>query len=294
MLQKLTELRTTSMNKILFIISSFLLMSCSRSPFLEDKVLGGKIVFKSQLNKGYNVYRANCLSCHGDKGDGTGITYRALVTKPRNLTQGIYKFGLSLDGGLPSDEDFANILNHGLRGTAMLPWGLDTDEVFAVTQYIKTLAPQVWEDKNFVEPLRPKFSRDPFKYTYESQAIEKGKKVYHQTAQCFTCHKAYLSVEEMRNITEDQTIDDKSEVFQIKPQISSYFLGKKQDDLLPNNPPDFKYHNVRSARNVEELYQRIYVGVNGTAMPPWNGTITDEEIWSVAYYVDSLIKEKKF
>ena len=282
------------MNKILFAMTTILLMSCSRSPFLDDKILGGKVVFKSQLNKGYRVYQAKCLSCHGEKGDGTGITYRALVTKPRNLTQGIYKFGLSLDGGLPTDEDFANILNHGLRGTAMLPWRLDPDEVFAVTQYIKTFAPQVWEGKNYLAPQRPKFSKDPFQYTYEAQAIERGKNVYHQTAQCFTCHRAYLSVEEMKSITGDQTINEKSDIFQVKPQLTSYFLGKMQEDLLPNTPPDFKYHNVRSARNVEELYHRIYVGVNGTAMPPWNGTITDDEIWSVAYYVDSLIKEKKF
>ena len=282
------------MNKILFTMTTILLMSCSRSQFLDDKILGGKVVFKSQLNKGYRVYQANCLSCHGEKGDGTGITYRALVTKPRNLTQGIYKFGLSLDGGLPTYEDFANILNHGLRGTAMLPWGLDPDEVFAVTQYIKTFAPQVWEGKNYLAPQRPKFSKDPFQYTYEAQAIERGKIVYHQTAQCFTCHRAYLSVEEMKSITGDQTINEKSDIFQVKPQLTSYFLGKMQKDLLPNTPPDFKYHNVRSARNVEELYHRIYVGVNGTAMPPWNGTITDDEIWTVAYYVDSLIKEKKF
>lgn len=172
------------MNKIVTIL--FFLIStiaCSRGPFYDDKILSNKLVSKKVLNNGHKVYVAKCLSCHGKEGDGQGITYRALFTKPRNLTQGLYKFGLSLDGGLPSDEDFAKILNHGLTGTAMLPWNLTSKELHDVTQYIKTFAPQVWEGKNFTLPTRAKFTKDPYKIVYEQDAIKKGAIIYHQKAQ---------------------------------------------------------------------------------------------------------------
>ena len=277
------------------IISAVLVLifsSCTKAPFSSDMKLGGKIVSTSQLNKGYKVYQAKCLSCHGDKGDGKGITHRALLTKPRNLTQGMYKFGLSLNGGLPTDEDFANILNHGLNGTAMLPWKLTKEETTSVTQYIKTFALNVWDDKSYVKPERAEFTSDPYQETYEMMAIKKGKEVYHKTAQCFVCHKAYLPVEEMRIITGDMTLTAASDVYQLKPQDTSYFLGEDEDKLLTNLPPDFTYHNVRSTKNVEELYKRISVGVNGTTMPAWKDALTDDEIWAVAYYVNSLIKSK--
>ena len=281
-------------NKYIPLIFSFLiLVGCSNKKFFEDKILGGKPVTKEELNFGLKVYQANCISCHGEKGDGTGITYRALKVRPRNLTQGIYKFGLSLNAGLPTDEDFALILNKGLNGTAMLPWGLSKEEVSAVIHYIKTFAPQVWEGSNFITPERPKFTRDPFQYVYEAQAVERGKLVYHQTAQCFNCHKAYLSIDEMKIITKDNSLTEKSDVFQVKPQATSYFSGKNKDDLLTNTPPDFTYHQIRSANNVEEIYKRITAGVNGTAMPSWKETLTDDEIWAVAYYVNSLVKSKK-
>nr|BDT29274.1 c-type cytochrome [Bacteriovorax sp. HI3] len=282
------------MNKLFSLsLTVLFLQSCSPDHFHDDKVLGGKIVYKKELNEGHKVYQAKCLSCHGVNGDGTGITYRALYTKPRNLTQGIYKFGLSLDGGLPTDEDFAYILNHGLTGTAMLPWGLSPQEVNAVTQYIKTFAPQVWEGDNYKSPERPRFSKDPYKFAYEPEAIKKGAIIYHQKAQCFTCHKAYLPVDQLRTLLEDPSLSESSDAYSIKPQVTSYFTGKNQDILLESNPVDFKKTNVRSAHDVESIYKRIYVGVNGTAMPPWTGTLSDDELWAVAYYVDSLIKEKK-
>ena len=57
-------------------------------------------------------------------------------------------------------------------------------------------------------------------------------------------------------------------------------------------PPDFTWHRVRSAQSVEDLYIRLAAGVGGTGMPAWKGTIEDDEIWAVAYYVRSLMDIK--
>ena len=57
-------------------------------------------------------------------------------------------------------------------------------------------------------------------------------------------------------------------------------------------PPDFTWHWVRSANSVEDIYVRLLSGVNGSGMPSWKDTITDEEIWAVSYYVKSLMELK--
>ena len=57
-------------------------------------------------------------------------------------------------------------------------------------------------------------------------------------------------------------------------------------------PPDFTWHWVRSASSVDDIYVRLLSGVNGSGMPSWKDTITDEEIWAVSYYVKSLIELK--
>jgi mono/diheme cytochrome c family protein len=133
------------------------LYGCQEKEFKASQVLGGVSVSIEVLNHGAQIYQAKCLSCHGAKGDGAGITYRALRIKPRNLTQGLYKFGLSVDGGLPADQDFHQILERGLVGTPMIPWKLKVEERHAVIQYIKTFAPQVWGEK-YQSPTRHEFS----------------------------------------------------------------------------------------------------------------------------------------
>ena len=72
--------------------------------------------------------------------------------------------------------------------------------------------------------------------------------------------------------------------YQIKLQESEY--GKM------TVPPDFMWHEIRSAQTVEELFIRIAAGVGGTAMPGWKDTLEDDDIWAVAYYVKSLMEKK--
>ncbi len=38
----------------------------------------------------------------------------------------------------------------------------------------------------------------------------------------------------------------------------------------------------------EEVVQRLMYGVNGSGMPGWKDVVTDEELWAIAYYVQSL------
>lgn len=272
---------------IVFPLLALILTACNSREFKESKTFaGGKVVSAATLNEGKDTYQEYCIQCHGAKGDGKGPSSVGMYPPPRNLTQGIYKFGNVVTGELLHDEDFYRIINHGLNGSAMLPWDLKGDRLDAVVQYIKTFAPEVWEGADKTLGTKYEIPRDPFGETYRHIAIEKGKKVYHITAACTQCHRGYETKETISKYNvEINKVALKAEEFapdlyQVKLQEGEY--GYKVV------PPDFTYHPLRSITDVQSIVVRLMYGVTGSGMPGWKDVVTDEELWALAYYVDSL------
>lgn len=277
------------MKKITQLTLTFLLLgaftSCSESHFREDKIFaGGKFVTAKTLNKGKTLYTEFCMPCHGVNGDGKGVASKGMKVPPRDFTTGIFKFGLVPSGELVHDKHLFTILDKGLTGTAMLPWDLSEDQKESVVQYIKTFAPKVWEGKDKDLGAEVKLVKDPYGIAHKTAAIEKGKKIYHGEANCQSCHRAYVGLEELGKLSGENPRDIDMEVYSQKPQETEWGFQ--------NIPPDFTWDLVRSANTVEELALRLAAGVGGTSMPAWKETITDEQIWAVAYYVKSLTELK--
>jgi len=67
------------------------------------------------LSAGAKIYAANCLSCHGEKGDGKGPAGVTLKPPPANFTDKDFAYGD------PPDDWFESITN-GRPGTAMPAW----------------------------------------------------------------------------------------------------------------------------------------------------------------------------
>lgn len=272
-----------------FSLMAFLLVGCESRDFKESKIVAGnKIVTASTLNLGHTTYKEYCIQCHGKDGKGNGVSSKGMYPPPRNLTLGIYKFGDVVSGELPHDEDFARIIRHGLKGSAMLPWDISDERLYAVTQYIKTFAPSVWEGKDKVLGTKFEVPADPFGDTYRLQGIEKGKKVYHITAACTQCHRGYESKENISSYNQEINnapfTDFAADLYQLKPQDGDYNYRAI--------PPDFTYHPMRSITDVESIVRRLMYGVNGSGMPGWKDVVTDEELWALAYYVDHLRQMK--
>lgn len=269
---------------LISILSLLLLVACDgTTKFKESKTFaGGKIVEPSTLALGQTTYLEYCIQCHDKEGKGNGPSSIGLLPPPRNLTQGLYKFPWVAYGELPHDEDFARIIRHGLKGSAMLPWDISDERLDAVILYIKTFAPQVWEVKDAVLGTKLALPADPFGDTYRHQAIVKGKKVFHITAACTQCHRGYATKAE---ITEwNKEMGGSAEV------DATFYNLKTQDGEYNYKvlPPDFTYHELRSITDVPSIVQRLMYGVTGSGMPGWKDVVTDEELWALAYYVDSL------
>ena len=277
------------MKKMAKLILSLLVLgsiaSCSESHFREDKVFaGGKFVTAKTLNKGKTLYTEFCMPCHGVNGDGKGVASKGMKVPPRDFTSGIFKFGKVLSGELPHDSHLFSILDNGLNGTAMLPWDLSENQKEAVVQYIKTFAPKVWEGKDKELGAAVELVKDPYGIAHQGAAIKKGKEIYHGEANCQSCHRAYVGLGELGKFTEEDPSEIDMEAYVQKPQETEWGFQ--------NIPPDFTWDVVRSAKSVEDIAMRLASGVGGTSMPAWKDTITDDQIWAVAYYVKSLIEKK--
>ena len=272
-----------------------LLLACAvackgyRTPgFKEPQKLGGKLVPAEVLTEGQRAYVQYCRACHGDKGDGKGPAAKGLRPPPRDFTLGVFKFAAVQGGALPHDEDLVRIVRSGLHGTAMLAWdGVPEHKVQDIIQYVKTFSPR-WKEEQPGEPVRA--TPDPWKGR-EADAVARGRKLYHGLAQCLGCHPAYASKKEIyaaaKELTGTGTTDFRPDMY--GPMLTDSDYGVK---LLP---PDFTRAELRSVRpdhRIEDLYRVIASGVGGTAMPTWQGSLPEEDLWALVHFVDSLVALK--
>lgn len=292
----------------------------------------GQVASVEQLKDGYDAYQQYCRPCHGDKGDGKGYSSVGLRPPPRDFTQALFKFGgvpqgasaknqkgEEVSASLPPDSELKRIVKGGLHGTAMLPWDITDQELDAAIQYIKAFPKRAcveaggtwdscksrWETETTGAPVA---AQDP-QYTGDkkAQAIELGKKLYHAKAQCAaSCHPNFVTHEELFKLVKEAQGNEmtafSAEMYHSQPKDSEYCLEWKagwkkveeRECAMPVRivPPDFTRDDVRAGSTPADLFRTIGSGVGGAGMPPWKGTLTDEELWGLAYYVNSLVEIK--
>ena len=257
--------------------------------FTEPMKLGnGKVIPAPTLTEGERSYALYCRACHGDKGDGKGPAAPGVRPPPRDFTLGSFKFGAVPGGTLPNDDDFVRIVRFGLHGTAMRAWdGVPEPKLLEIIQYLKTFSAR-WKEEEPGEPIVP--TPDTWQGK-EPPAVERGRALYHGMANCLSCHPAYAPKRYIHEVSKQLTgrgaTDFRNDMYGSELTKSEY--GVK---LLP---PDFTRVELRSVRpdhQLADLYRVIASGVGGTAMPTWRGALPEEDLWSLVYFVDSLVKLK--
>jgi mono/diheme cytochrome c family protein len=294
------------------------LASCSEGDrFTSSITLGdGTRISASRLNEGHDAYMHYCRACHGDKGDGRGMSSPGLRPPPRDFRKAQFKFAfVDPPTALPTDDDLKRIVRGGLHGTAMLPWEMSDQELRGILQYIKTF-PSQWAkekgepDKNPWltdspgEPMTP--TADPW-VGKEAEAIEAGKLLYH-TGGCNNCHPNYVTEKEYIELWHKFDADIPITSFRDNMYLS--VLQTPTDYQVEGYgmrimPPDFTRDAVRSVPVTEEdlvplekmgiywtpiqyLYLRINAGVN-PVMTSWKA-YSEEKKWAVSHYVLAIIQ----
>ena len=219
----------------------------------------------SLAEDGRAIYDTHCWFCHGDDGDGLGPIAEYLWPRPRDFTIASFKLRTTPSGELPTDEDLFRTISLGAPGTAMPAWRsvLKVKERWQVIAYLKTFADGMFEDEAF----------DPYELVIDiggpprgsvESLIEAGRTVFEES-DCWECHGA-------AGRGDGPKADELKDDWGYPMWATDLELGWK----------------FRGGSTPSETFLRLSTGLDGTPMPSYALTLTEEERWQVAYYVASL------
>jgi len=123
-----------------------------------------------------DTFKALCARCHGENGNGKGITSIYLDPAPRDLTSAEFM-------ATKPRERFINSIRSGVPGTSMPPWGkvLGDDRVNGILDY-------VWATFVREKPrsLKPRNVPDVNPVPTSQASIDRGQAIF--MARCIGCH----------------------------------------------------------------------------------------------------------
>lgn len=222
------------------------------------------------IEAGKRIYMKKCQYCHGVNGDGDGPAAYFLDPPPRDLTRARYKIISTDTGETPTDHDIFKVISEGIRNTSMPGWSssLNEKEMWQTVHYIKGLSERFawYKEINKVPKIVEIASPPPV----TGESIERGRQIYMEKLECWKCHG------------EGGRGDGPS-----APELfDEWEFPIKAQNLT--KPWKFKIGNTK-----EDIYRAIITGFSGTPMPSFLSGNTEEELWDLTNYIDSLGIKKR-
>jgi cytochrome c oxidase cbb3-type subunit 2 len=233
---------------------------------------------ESDAELGRRTFIMLCSECHGDSGDGFGSRQDIGYARPRSFLTGRFKIA-STENGVPSDEDLMNTIRRGMFGSGMPSWSQLNDRTLrAVALHVRKLGVDGLRD-TFATQVRagelteqqaaamleertvpgPQVEIPPEPAVSEA-GLASGRQIYQEA--CASCHG-------VRGIPD---------AFSVKSDFDGNFLV----------PTSLAAGIYKGGGEPDQLYLRVYKGLAGTAMPGYEGTYTEDELWHVVHYLKLL------
>lgn len=264
------------------------------------------------LNDSAELYRQQCLHCHGVEGGGNGPTSSFLDPRPRDYRKGIFKFTAVKDKARPRREDIYHVLDVGIYGTAMPSFRrFSLAERQGLTDYVRQLGIRGEIENRLVatykdeEVLSAEAATETYKEVWDKwqeakgkvvafegeipaptpELIARGNEIFHDAKKgnCASCHG-------------DRGLGDGPSAFKIDETTGKKVSAYQDDwghDILPRNLTQGYFRG--GSRHID-IYRRIYAGINGGPMPAvgeskdpaGNLLIPPQDMWALVFYVRSL------
>lgn len=206
----------------------------------------------SVLEDGKSIYLRECMICHNDTGTGAGPYSQGLRPPPPDFHDPATYNSFT-------DADYFWRISEGVPWTAMPAWKMKYSEIdrWKLTHYIRVQFTQT-------EPRPPEDFAQVFPEIYLTQRLpesgvtyEDGKVTYLQN--CAKCHG----------------------------------LSGQGDGWLGNwlNPPPANFTSDHFKTNTQgSLFAKVSLGVQDTAMPPWNEFLFEGQRWApIKYIIETFI-----
>ncbi len=267
----------------------------------HDDAVGLFTSWYPTLRESSEMYRQQCLHCHGAEGGGDGPTSPFLDPKPRDYRQGKFKWGTVVYNTRPLRSDLRRILEHGVSGTAMPPFArFSRGEIEGLIDYVQLLAVR-GETETLLTALTAEAGHLP-----PEEIIQSYADVWDNWLQAGKNSLAYAG--EIPRVATPESIENGRKLFDAEPakcgschgslgrgdgesQYETGTLVKKKDDWgNDSSPRNFFQANLRGGSRPIDLFRRIRNGISGTIMPAADASLTDENVWDLVHYVQSLLE----
>ena len=254
-------------------------------------MLGGQDGDQTRLKQGYALYSQYCTQCHGVNGDGNGPVAEYLNPKPRDYTQGVFKFTSTPYGNKPRRSDLVHTVRRGVTGTSMPSFDRFSEEqVETVVDYVLALTlrgelerelamiafddEEVPDDEDVQEIIAEKL--EPWQQSANQlvmpvsmmppmtdESVLTGHRIFLKFA-CNKCHGKYGRGGSMGNV------DVGTDIWGFKGAAADLSSGM-----------------FRGGGRPIDIYRRIYSGINGTPMPAFKKTFQDDPdaIWQLVHFI---------
>lgn len=218
---------------------------------------------------GKKIYSSRCTICHGEKGDGKGLMdvihrneKKGMVWSifPRDFTSGTFKFRSTPTGCLPTDADLERVVKNGIPRAYMPSFGeLPENEVKAVIGYVKSFSKR-WKEEEACKPIAIKKPA----YVGAADSVKKGEALW-EKMKCWECHG-----KEGRG--------DGAKADSLKDDWG--------DKVLPF---DFTSGATKMGFAPENVYTAYTTGLDGTGMPSFQDSLSEEDRWNLVSYTLKLM-----
>ena len=279
-----------------------------RDAAFQEEALALFVDWYPTLRDSAEMYRQQCLHCHGAEGGGNGPTADFLNPRPRDYRKGVFKFTPLRNKAVPRRQDLYRILDEGVTGTAMPSFRrFSRAELEGLVDYVRLLsmrgmvegalvttyeldgainAEAVAESYRdvFDKWLRSQEQQDELVVAWDGsvpepspESIARGRELFMDATKgnCMSCHGEAGRGDGLSAFTVDPETGDKVEAY--------------QDDWgNPIRPRNLTQGILRGGRRPIDIYRRIKAGINGTPMPALEGVVPDEDIWSIVHFVGTL------
>ena len=218
--------------------------------------------FATVFEDGKQTYTQRCLPCHGCSGNAQGPYARHVITQPANLHERISTY-------LPEPGDPYHFwrVSEGVPGTAMPTWKLSMNEteIWQVNFYemsfaigsIRTISGD-FSDQEATDFSNRTNIKPPIAGTQED--FEMGKKLF--TLYCAQCHGEKGHGDGVASIASNGGY--------ITPQPANF----------TETGGDFEHYG--------QYVWKVKEGVETTNMPPWNYSMSDQEIYEAIFYIQNF------
>ena len=256
------------------------------------------------LTHGRDVYLRQCAGCHGTSGDGKGPAAAHLVPPPRDYRNGVFKFTSTPRGSKPRRDDLRRILVYGAKGTSMPAFRfLPDEEREAVIDYVQSLSArgelEIALIREATDELVEEDDFDPERVAEFVTDIDRS--------------WARAEDEMVRPVTVNpartpETVRDGALAFAEMSCVKCHnrdAAGSKSADVGQDiwgrtaYPANLAMGMLHGGRRPEDIYRRVYSGINGTPMPasqdPNSATgetaeARSDRIWHLVHFVTAVIE----